>query len=839
MSQSLLQIQYQDLYNHLNDQLLNEEVTAVINKKNFFDKHNWLKGLVICEKALNLDKVTEGIKQLYLNLYDKNTNLYFSSSLNEVDYDFWFKKSEEINDHFLKQNFSRAYAERDYMLETARRPYRNREKEKEYLLKGIEIGDSACMAIYGYNLYFGMRKEKEDKEKGLQWILKSKELGYERAEKFLLNITFYTEKDTTKILSAIEEFNNSQKEESEKVYHLLGEFYLYKEENLQKAKEALEEGIKNNCPFSKYLMGITILNGRISDYNKSKGIELLEEAYDYGIIYAANWLGRYYSYTQDENKSIEKSIFWHEKALSYYFEDSTIELARIYLYDETVKDEQKGTNYLNLAESEGSARAISEKANIILSEEQPDIEKAKELLEKASELGDSYASYRLGLLYERGSFGEPDYYKAFELYKLATDRGYIYGIELVGHYYRVGISKVEEADPEKAITYLNMAIEGGSDYAKVELALCYESGFGVEKDYQKAYDLFKAAAENGYTYAYNKIGYYEEDGILGEKNLEKAFDAFQKAAQGDYLEGVYNVGRSYKYAIGVVENPELAIENYQKAAEYSYGDALIELALSYEAEYGGLEFDAQKAMDYMKRAADQGYYFAQYKVGYYYYYGLTEKNFEKALEWLHRSYERGYPYAGILLGDYYLYNEGELEQPEYDKAFQYYKTAEENGVVSEGLGVCYEYAIGTEENYFEAFKYYKMGAETGYTLAKYRLGMAYKFGVGTGEDQVEAYRWLSEAANEGNFMAKYNVAMMLLEGEGTTQNLEEGINILIEVAEEGHVDAQFELGNCYLMGKGVTEDEANAMMWYQKAAENGHEQASKIVGKRKRKWKLF
>lgn len=341
----------------------------------------------------------EDIKQLYLKLYDKNSNLYFSSRLNQVDYDFWFKKSEEINDHFIKRNFSRAYAERDYMLETARRPYRNREKERECLLKGIEMGDAACMAIQGYNLYFAMRREKEDKEQGLKLILKSKELGYERADNFLVNITYYTEKNNTKILSAIEKFNNTRKEEAEKAHHLLGEFYLYKEENLQKAKEILEEGIKNNCPYSKYLMGITILNDRISDYNKSKGIELLEDAYNYGFIYAANELGRYYSYTQDENKSIEKSIFWHEKTHLYYFEDSIIELARIYLYDETVKDEEKGTIYLNWAEKEGNARAMSEKAYIILSEEQPNVEKAKELLEKASELGDSYASYRLGLLY--------------------------------------------------------------------------------------------------------------------------------------------------------------------------------------------------------------------------------------------------------------------------------------------------------------------------------------------------------------------------------------------------------------------------------------------------------
>lgn len=832
----ILEVRYQELFSQLSNQSIEEETQKLLEQKDFLNKDEWLKGLVLCDLALAEDKVTEEIKKLYIQLYKKNSNLYFSSGLDETDYKFWFKKNEEINDKFIENNFPRAYAERDYILETARRPYRNREKEREYLLTGIELEDPACMAIYGYNLYFAMRGEEENKIEGKKWIEKSKELGYHNADNYLLNVIYYTETDNNKILEAIEEYNKSRKEESEKSYHLLGEFYLYKEENIEKAKEALIEGIKYNNPFCCYILGINILNDRVSGYDKTEGIKLLEEAYEYGVIYAANWLGRYYYYTQDGNKSIEKSIEWHEKAKLYYFEDSLVELALIYLYEDSVKDLEKGQIYLDWAVKEESTRAMTEKSHLLLNQEVPDIEGTQKLLEKAIELGDSYAPYRLGLMYERGDIGKnPDYYKAFELYQLSAERGHIYGIELVGHYYRIGITKAEEANPEKAIEYFNHAIEKGSEYAKVELAFCYEDGFGVEKDYKKAYDLFKTAAENGYVYAYNKIGYYEEDGLVGEKNDAKAFQAYQKAAEGGNIEGIYNVGRSYKYAIGVPENPELAIENYKKAIEYNYGDAFIELALSYETEYGGLEFDAQKVMEYMMKAAEQGYSFAQYKVGYYYYYGLIERDFEKALDWLHRSFERGYPYAALLIGDYYLYNDGRQENPEYDKAFEYYLAAEQQGVISEGLGVCYEYGIGTEENSNEAFKYYTLGAEEGYTAAKYRLGTAYKYGIGTEQNQVEAYRWLSKAAEEGNTQAEYYTALMLLEGEGTNQDLEKGIVQLTKVAETEHADAQFELGNCYLMGKGVAEDEIKAMMWYQKASDNGHEQARKITGKRERR----
>lgn len=819
----ILEVEYQELFSWLSEKNIEEEARELLKQGDFFNKNNWLKGLVLCDLALINNTLTETIKKLYLQLYKKHRNLYFSSGLEEKEYKFWFTKTEEINDKFINQKFTRAYAERNFMLETARRPYRNKEKEQEFLLTGIELGDAACMAIYGYNLCFSMTDEKEKKEEGLKWMQKSRELGCEGVENYYLSVLYYTEIDTARILAAVEEFNNSRKDESEKAYHLLADFYLYKEKNLEKAEEALLTGIKHHNFYCIYILGISIVNNIFLGYEETDGIKFLEEAYKYGVIQAAAYLGQYYCYAPGENRSIEKSISWHEKAKLYYFEDSLVELALIYLREESVRDPEKGKIYLDWALQEGSIRAMIEKAELLLNQKIPDIKEACKLLEKSVESGDSYAPYRLGQLYENGESGkEPDYYKAFELYKLSAERGYIHAIELVGHYYRTGLTKAEEADPGKAIEYLYRAIEKGSEYARVELAICYESGFGFEKNLQKAYDLFRTAAENGYVCAYNKVGYYEEDGVIGEKNQEKAFQAFQKAAQGENAEGIYNVARCYQYAIGVSENPKQAIENYKKATAYNYGHAYIKMALAYETKYGGLSFDRYKIMDYMMKAAEQGYSYAQYKVGHYYYYGLIKRDFEKAFAWLYKSYEQGNAYAALLLGDYYLYNERRQRNPEYEKAFQYYKAAEQQGIISEGLGICYEYGIGTRKNPREAVKYYQIGAEAGYTEAKYQLGIAYRDGRGTETNMAEAFRWLSEAAAEGHAHAGYFSAMMLLNGDGIAQNLEQGIAQLMKVAEIGHADAQYELGNCYFLGKGVPEDEVKAMMWYQRSFKNGH-----------------
>src|SRR3546814_2102073 len=76
---------------------------------------------------------------------------------------------------------------------------------------------------------------------------------------------------------------------------------------------------------------------------------------------------------------------------------------------------------------------------------------------EAAEKGDAGAQFRLGLLLERGAFGEPDPTAAAEWYRRAAAQGY--------------------------------------REAQYKLALLYQYGRGVERDLGKAAELHRAAAE--------------------------------------------------------------------------------------------------------------------------------------------------------------------------------------------------------------------------------------------------------------------------------------------------------------------------------------------------------
>jgi len=815
-----------------------DKAKAHTERKEYSDKGEWLDALAICDSALDGSKVDDTIRELYRQIYSMNWNKYVSMDYNDTDYDFWFRLNLSINDRFIKAGVTRGYCEQADLYGSARRGYRNLDKKMEYIRAGVKANDPASIGDYGYGLYHGYSEYgKADKTEGRKLVERSKQLGYESADVLLLYMDFYSEEEDPDILRKINDFIEKTKEPARKPYHLLADYYL-KKDDFDKAVDAMKKGIESEGQYSKYLLGLYMLNGRIENADKQEGIKLLEEAYEHYVVYAANFLGQYYNFANDENTSVEKSIEWHEKAALYCYGESSFELAAIYLYNEEYKDIPKGLAYLEQSIQDESHRGLSEKAYLMLETDMlpKDVEAAKALLEKAMDMGNEYAPYRLGLGYQNAEFGgEPDYPKALEFFETGAARNHLYSLELAGNYYRVGVGGESEEANQKAIEYLGRARDMNSNYARVELAFCYEAGIGVEKDYQKAFDLFKEAADNNYPFANSKMAVYYEDGLIGEPDLEEAFNQLSIAAEAGIPDAIYNKGRFYKYAVGIPENPSEAMRLFEQAAEAGSAAGLVEMALAYEQEYGGNEFDAEKAMDYMTRAAEMNYVYAQYKVGTYYYYGMTETNIPKAIEWFERAYSQGYPYAATMLGDIYLYNVQGTEEPEYEKAIDYYRYAESHNVVSEGLGVCYDYGIGVEENETEAFKYYTIAANDGYTAAKYRLGIAYKYGRGTAENKEEAFRWLSDAAENGNFNSQYETAMMLLNGEGTGQDEERGVEMLRKVAEEEHDLAQFELGNCYLSGKGVEEDEMQAMFWYQKAADNGNEQAQKLTGKRERR----
>ncbi len=812
---------------------ITDHAKSFLDKNDYRDPHQWYKAHAVCMLAEQIGKNNEIIENLYIQLNEDSNCLHSSMSLNDKDYADWFDDVRELNNILINRGFVKAYAYQYELFINARYGYKDEEAAGGYLRKGFELGDDLCACHVGYSKYYGNLGFELNKEEGLQLIQNvvaatNNSIG----SLFLLNIEFRECNSPEEGWAVIEKFSDLLHKEKKGLY-VLADYYL-REEQDAKAAEILEEGIANKSAYSSYLLGMTACNGRFDSlgYTVEKGRELLENAFDYGIVYAGYVLA--YSYLNPKNGeeiNIPAAIDFLEKSAAYNSNESLLELAMLYLYNEEYKDIELGIAYLDRAIENGFDRAMSEKAFVMLDFEEVERNAAegKALLERATELGSDYAPYRLGVGYQNADFeDEPDYAKAHELFELSADRNNGMGIEYAGRYNRYGYAG--ESNPEKAIAYYQRGIEYyGSDYCKVELAMMLERGEGIDADVAEAQALYIDALENGYYFAALRLGFISEDGVLGEPNLEEARHYFQIAADNDIAEGIYHLARFNRYGIGGEKNIEVSFDLFSKALEMGFVDANVDMALFYEEGVNGEKPDYDKAFEYMMVGAEAGFSYAQYKIGAYYSYGyLVDRDAEIGKEWFEKAVENGSPLAMLAIGDYYLYGYG-VEQ-EYEKGFEFYKMAEERDYISEGIGICYQFGLGVEKDEKKAFQLYKVAAERHYDAASFRLGLCYYYGSGTDKDLVEAFYYLKTAADNHYMDAVSYVGTMLIKGEGTDKDPEYGVSYLIQAAESGIDAAQYELANCYLKGEGVPQSDEQAMHWYQQAAENGNEDAQKIVG---------
>ena len=212
-----------------------------------------------------------------------------------------------------------------------------------------------------------------------------------------------------------------------------------------------------------------------------------------------------------------------------------------------------------------------------------------------------------------------------------------------------------------------------------------------------------------------------------------------------------------------------------------------------------------------------------YNIGWDYYYGGNGKqtDYSEAVEWFRKAAEQGHAGAQNNLGVCYENGRGVLK--DYSEAVKWYRKAAEQGHAGAqyNLGVCYYFGQGVPKDYSEAVKWYRKAAEQGYAAAQDNLGFCYNFGQGVPKDYSEAVKWYRKAAEQGHAGAQYILGLCYKTGQGVSQDYSEAVKWFRKAAEQGYTFAQNYLGVCYEDGLGVPQDYSEAVKWYRKAAEQG------------------
>ncbi|WP_235554102.1 tetratricopeptide repeat protein [Niabella agricola] len=805
-----------------------------LNSSTIRDKDTWFRALALLEQQAAAGAPKEALDILFDLLFksgaDHTVSIYFPDEV----YAWFFEKMTGVLTR-IGGAYPEALLEKAMALVLARSKYKNHSGAAEAFQQAIAAGVAAAAPVYYYYQYAGLLPG-ADKEAALEQLKTLAAAGnpwalvYEAYYQIWYSSGFEPD-------PALEQLINHPDKKLQRHYYDVMQGYYGKKGDREKQISLLKESVSRfDAAYSRYVLAeISWPDAQTAEEQKAL-LKELEKAYEDGSMDAATSLGlKLLPQAPQAAQDYERSIFWLKKSWEYGNAYAAYRLAYLYLYNEWVTDVPAGLQLLEEAKAAGSVDAAIEWAEVHIEGRLTEIDKnvTFETFEVLHAKQVPYATYRLGNFYEYGDTDlgiTADLTRAFQYYKEAAEQHLPIAQYNVGRFLKYGFDD-NAPDVEAAIPYFTKAAEANNAQASTELGLIAE--VAEQPDYAQAFAHFNKAAELGYPYAnYIKGLYLEYDyHQSGKTDPAAAVECYTYAAGYNEMNAAYELGRCYKFGTGIAQDPDKAIEYLKKAAEVSNPKALTELALSYERAEGVVE-DREKALEYMERAAALNYTYAQYATGRYYLHGYVQADSTKGLEWLEKAAASEYPYALLELGDYYMFDYDRVEQ--YEKALDYYRRAKDQQVYSDGLGLCYEYGIGTEVAPVAAFNAYTLAAEYGNSNAKYRLGRCYYEGFGTDKNLEAAFRWFGESAHEGNDHAKVYLGRQYLKGEGIPRQPEKAVALFTEAAENESANAQYELANCYLMGAGVDEDEQKALYWFERAAENGHEGAKKLTGRRRK-----
>lgn len=283
-------------------------------------------------------------------------------------------------------------------------------------------------------------------------------------------------------------------------------------------------------------------------------------------------------------------------------------------------------------------------------------------MHRLAESGDMFAADELASCFEDGNGVEENLNEAKKWYLIAAQLGFVKCMNKVANMYW------NENDYTEANKWYRKAGDNGYDWGWYNLGGSYSSGKGVEKNeltaieyYNRAYDLQgDAVGESA-----NAMGnvYWRME------RFEEANQWYEKAGRHGYDWGWYNLAGSYKSGKGVSKNIKKALELYEKT--YNMGNqAMGNIANQIGIIYSN-EDDDELAVEWYQKAANTGYDWGWYNLGYKYRNGQgIREDKAKAIECYQKAYDlqdeaakdAAKEIADIYINELYDFDEGKKWQ---------------------------------------------------------------------------------------------------------------------------------------------------------------------------------
>ena len=547
------------------------------------------------------------------------------------------------------------------------------------------------------------------------------------------------------------------------------------------------------------------------------------------------------NYTTQFNTILDALISYHNQG----YLPATYLLARLYnsksypIYDKEISDKLYTLSYNNF-------KNIFEHPELYISNHKEHKKGDNEKSVLTPEQQESFLSYHLGKMSERGLGCEINYNDAISYYKNCLNDNAYAQYALANIYLS---EKTTPLTPElyaKSLKLLESA-SNKNPYAAYEYAQHLERPIfpyrstqnEINSYYRTALDGFLSEKDNdtnlngSILYKIGKL-YYEGKGC--EKDVELAYKYFMKSAECKNKNAYYALGKTCSDKTSPHYDPVRAEQYYIKAYnEYtdsetgeSHAPSYLKIAMAdlYANQENDKIYDIDKAIDIYKECIETNAdSMAMFKLGSLYLNGKgVDENVELGLKYINAAIAAGNKFVKITMAG--IYSDSNNKLYNMDKAIELYKDCAENDSDSFSmfrLGSIYFNGNGVEKNTVLGLQYLDHAAKSGNKYAKITMAGIYSNGDNEFYDMNKAIRLYKDCAeneNDPDTFSMYRLGAIYLKGKGVEKDIELGLHYLNNAIDGGNSFAKITLADFYADSTHDMYDIAKAIQLYKDCAEN-------------------
>lgn len=572
-----------------------------------------------------------------------------------------------------------------------------------------------------------------------------------------------------------------------------------------------------------------------------KGWKYIDEAMKWGDVFSKMIAAESYFYGMNGVKEDErKALQIAEEAVTAVRTEITLDCAGLFFMsatDTALVDTAKGLNYWLTGAEKGYESCQLHLAQYYMN--MAEYGKAYMYLQQVEQGSNAHlageACMYLANLHENGLGVAADIEAAKQWFGKGVTKYHNHTCALM-----LAMIYENEGDMASAIQYYTLADTYGSPDALIFMGMMYAD----TDNYKDASDCFEKAIDKGFTEGYywmakltGKTEYLEAghkkgdplctellgtlyaEGSMGKPDYQKAKSYYLESGNNSSL---YHLGLLYldgKLGKLTEKETKLGMDYMQKAADNGYIDAIYFLGYCYQTGAFMDSADHVKAVEHFRILADNGVAAGQFKMGVYYEVGRggVEADATKAVEYYQKAAAQDHAEAICYLADFY--RTGNNLPLDKNKAFEYYSKAHNLGeaVGTYYVGRCYLEGCGVEIDSTAAIAYLQQAASQGVGDASYLLAEFYNYGLASIEPNADsAIAYYIKAHENGNSDASYYIGLQLL-NEGMH---EAAVNYFAQAANRHHPEAIVKYALCLLQGVGTEPQPAEAVELLLYAANN-------------------